>query len=518
MSDMSDSRKQHRALYKRTSISRDPEEARRRRVAINESLRKKHREQLITAKRFRHLTRREEQESAGESDAEDDAANIHDADIDPYYRLSAAQVEELARDLRSGEKTVRLEALEYLGKFLLEPAQALIDYITQGDCIATLTRMLSSHDPDEIIQSAKVISNIAAGPYSLWIKSVSTVPYLIGLLNSDNVTLRDIAAGAIGNMAAEDLGDMTTEDDEVRATIRKNGAVLPLIRMLDTKDSRMVQSACFALANLARASENELREFLDAGIYDKLVQHLTNHTADTTTEVCWVMSYLSANSKTFRKELLQDKSLTPLVKSLKQLSVDGAIVLPVLRTLGNIAGDSDDAIDKLLNQPGFLATVVKLTQGEHRAVKKEALWVLSNITASERYQVIEQVENAGAAPLLINLVTHGGFDIRKGAAYCLMNMALHGEKFLFSMPHEQVLPGFLALVRSQDAELIRLGLTYVDLLLNRVPQGKAIMGNTPDSTEALAAVAPAPDPELYALANKLVDQYYEGAPEEEMAE
>lgn len=37
-----------------------------------------------------------------------------------------------------------------------------------------------------------VTIDIAAGPYDLWIKSVSTVPYLISLLDSDNMvhTLR----------------------------------------------------------------------------------------------------------------------------------------------------------------------------------------------------------------------------------------------------------------------------------------------------------------------------------------
>lgn len=58
----------HRALYKRTSISRTPDELKQRRVAIDESLRKKHREQLITAKRYRNLTRQEEFESAGEDE------------------------------------------------------------------------------------------------------------------------------------------------------------------------------------------------------------------------------------------------------------------------------------------------------------------------------------------------------------------------------------------------------------------------------------------------------------------
>lgn len=36
-------------------------------------------------------------------------------------------------------------------------------------------------------------------------------------------------------MAAEELGDMTTEDDEVRDTIRRNGTIPPLVRLLDSK-------------------------------------------------------------------------------------------------------------------------------------------------------------------------------------------------------------------------------------------------------------------------------------------
>lgn len=74
----------HRSLYKRTSISRTPDELIKRRVAINESLRKKHREQLITAKRFRNLNRHEEYESAGE---EEPASEKKDEDDGKFYFL-----------------------------------------------------------------------------------------------------------------------------------------------------------------------------------------------------------------------------------------------------------------------------------------------------------------------------------------------------------------------------------------------------------------------------------------------
>ena len=60
-------------------------------------------------------------------------------DIDPYYRLTEEQIKALADDLKSNEQSSRMEAARYLSKFLVEPCQALIDYITHGDCIETLT-------------------------------------------------------------------------------------------------------------------------------------------------------------------------------------------------------------------------------------------------------------------------------------------------------------------------------------------------------------------------------------------
>ncbi|KAI9358200.1 armadillo-type protein [Pilaira anomala] len=500
---------EHRALYKRTSISRTPDELKQRRVAIDESLRKKHREQLITAKRYRNLTRQEEIESAGEEDPSAEK-NDDDEEVSPYYRLSPAQVEAIAKDLTSDNKETRIEAAQHIAKFVLEPAKALTKYITEGDCIKTLTQMISGSNLDEQTEAAQTISNIAAGPYDLWIKSVSTVPYLISLLDSDNMNLREIAAGALGNMAAEDLGDMNDEDDKVRATIRDNGAIKPLVRMLDSQDTRLVQSACFALANLARGQEGQLQEFFTAGLSDKLLKHLEN--GDTAPEVCWVISYLTAGSEKFRNEFMEKGFGPPLVKDLAKLADQGPVVLPVLRTLGNLVG-TEDFLKTLAEQDQFLPTVVSLTKSDQRVVKKEALWVLSNITSSQDPEIIKQIEELDVLKNLSELVGRGAFDIRKGAAYCIINIASHGPEHLDKLAHKQLLPAFLDLVKSQDADMMRLGLGYIELLLTQATKGKEVIDSVPDCMEALAAVAPKPDPELFAFANKLVDQYFGESPD-----
>ncbi|CAO3639496.1 unnamed protein product [Mucor hiemalis] len=499
----------HRSLYKRTSISRTPDELHKRRVAIDESLRKKHREQLITAKRFRNLTRNEEYESAGEE--QPDSEKNEDDEISPYYRLSTEQVEALAKDLSGEDKDARIEAAQHIGKFVLEPAKALIKYITEGDCIETLTQMITGPNPEEKIEAAQTISNIAAGSYDLWSKSISTVPYIISLLDSDNMSLREIAAGALGNMAAEDLGDMNDEDDKVRATIRDNGAIKPLVRMLDSKDVRLVQSACFALANLARGQEGQLSEFLTAGLSDKLMSHLENN--DTITEVCWVVSYLTAGSEKFRKDIMEKGYGDPLVKDLAKLADQGPVVLPVLRTLGNLVGE-EDYLKTLAEKEQFLPSVVSLIKSDKsRVVKKEALWVLSNITSSQNPEIIRKIEELDTIKYLSELVARGAFDIRKGAAYCIMNIASHGAEHLDKLAHKELLPAFLDLLKSQDADMMRLALGYIELLLTQSAKGKEIIDNVPECMEALAAVAPAPDPELFSFANRLVDQYFGESPD-----
>ena len=51
-----------------------------------------------------------------------------------------------------------------------------------------------------------------------------------------------------------------------------------------------------------------------------------------------------------------------------------------------------------------------------RVVKKEALWVLSNITSTQDTEIISKVVELGAIKHLSELVSQGAFDIRKGVS------------------------------------------------------------------------------------------------------
>lgn len=50
-----------------------------------------------------------------------------------------------------------------------------------------------------------------------------------------------------------------------------------------------------------------------------------------------------------------------------------------------------------------------------------------------------------------------------------MNIANHGPEHLGHLHHSQLLPAFLDLIKSHDADMIRLGLGYIELLLTQLP-------------------------------------------------
>lgn len=66
-------------------------------------------------------------------------------------------------------------------------------------------------------------------------------------------------------------------------------------------------------------------------------------------------------------------------------------------------------------------------------VKKEALWVLSNITTTQDTDIINKVEELGAIKHLSELVGRGAFDIRKGVSTCMYLKGYHTHLNLFRL-------------------------------------------------------------------------------------
>ncbi|KAF9928068.1 hypothetical protein FBU30_002668 [Linnemannia zychae] len=474
-----------RSQYKSNAMPKTVKEAVSKRVEEDAQLRKQRREELVSAKRFK---RSKNQTTTGDEEAE----------------LGKDQLDKVQALLKSEKKADKIEALKIVSDYLTtySDSRALQTLASSNDFVTILESFLTGADAEEQLLAASVVTNMAAGGSpDLYDVALNTAPHLIQFLDSQNLALVDQSAWALGNIAAD--------GPKYRDRIKDNGVLPPLIKLLESKDLNLVQTACFALSNLARGEGAQQEALLKAGLLKPLLHHLRVDTEPAViSEAAWVVVYLTSGPDNVSVELLEHRLIPLLVTPLKDFLDQKALAIPLIRALGNIASGPDNNTSALINEPGFLSAMLQFIQSDCRPVKKESLWLMSNITADHTSSDLIKVINAGFIPVLSQITTHQNFDIRKEAAYSLINLASHGSDYAKALPHRELLPGFLDFMRTKDHELISLGLRYVQLLLNSGIQDAPSLMSEMNGVDALEAVILSDDRDQHRLASLLMDTYF----------
>ncbi|XP_009122933.2 importin subunit alpha-9-like [Brassica rapa] len=258
------------------------------------------------------------------------------------------------------------------------------------------------------------------------------------------------------------------------------------------------------------------------GIVDVILRHLKKSDEEIAMEIAWIIVYLSALSDIATSMLLKGGILQLLVERLAS-SDSLQLLIPVLRSLGNLVSVDPKAMLTILiggknTEESVIGVLAKCLRSDHRVLKKEAAWVLSNIAAGsiEHKRMIHSTE---AMPLLIGLLSTSPFDIRKEVAYVLGNLCVESaegdtkpriiQEHLVSIVSGGCLPGFINLVRSPDIEAARLGLQFIELVLRGMPNGEGSMiVEGEDGIDAMERFQFHENEELRVMANSLVDKYF----------
>jgi hypothetical protein len=84
-----------------------------------------------------------------------------------------------------------------------------------------------------------------------------------------------------------------------------------------------------------------------------------------------------------------------------------AVLVPALRTVGNIVTGNDMQTQVVINCGALHCLLTLLTANHKKSIKKEACWTISNITAGTKEQ-IQAVIDASIVPPLVHLLQVGG--------------------------------------------------------------------------------------------------------------
>ncbi|URE43357.1 hypothetical protein MUK42_14768 [Musa troglodytarum] len=493
---------------------------RRRQLAV--AVGKERREALIRTKRLCREAHFDDNEASleGDMNIEEERAvlNAQASQIIEDLKSATTYQYELSMTKGKGAAQKKVEALRALRRLLSKSEFPPVKAALQAGAVPLLVQYLSFGSPDEqLLEAAWCLTNIAAGEPEETKSLVPALPLLVAHLGEkSSVPVAEQCAWALGNVAGE--------GDELRNILLAQGALLPLARLMMSNKGSTARTASWALSNLIKGPQpNAATELIRIkGVLDAIIQHLRNLDDELVTEVAWVVVYLSALSEAAVGLLVKSDVVHLLVGKLAA-SERLHLLIPVLRSLGNLVAADSYMTDKVLvvghnTTDQILLGLIKCLKSEHRVLKKEAAWVLSNIAAGSVGHK-ELIFSSEATPLMIHLLSSAPFDIRKEVAYTLGNLCVAPAKnaeqpsvivhHLVALVNRECISGFIHLVRSADIQSAKLGLQFLELVMRGMPnrEGPKLVERE-DGIDAMERFQFHENEEMRTMANGLVDKYF----------
>jgi importin subunit alpha-2 len=109
---------------------------------------------------------------------------------------------------------------------------------------------------------------------------------------------------------------------------------------------------------------------------------------------------------------------------------EAAVIIPTLRTIGNIVTGSDVQTDSVL-AAGACPLLVRLLVHANMKIVKFAAWTVSNIAAGNAIQIQALFTNNVVRPL-VDVLGKGDFECQKEAARAITNIITLSNTFQFN--------------------------------------------------------------------------------------
>ncbi|XP_002985897.2 importin subunit alpha-9 [Selaginella moellendorffii] len=492
---------------------------RRRKLAV--ALSKERRDAAVRAKRMRRS-----------QDVEDGMEMYCEGDEDSRIALendvksAVAELVSASQDISKGASNRKLEALKKVRRFLSCSSLPPVSVAVEAGLIPVLVECLKFGSSEEqLLEASWCLTNIAVEDVQQQEDLLMPVPLLIAHLGENSSLL-------VAEQCAWALGNFAGDSEEIRKILLAQGSLRPLARLALSQKTSVARTACWALSNLIKGpSTKGASDLLSIdGILPGLVQHLHSKDEDLVAETAWVLVYISALADT--KQLINATLLRPLVEWLAT-SNQLTVLTPVLRVIGNIVcGDnkmSDGVIAAGSTVPGgVVGALVRCLQTNHRALQKEAAWVISNLAAGSM-QHKEHVFPVACGPL-VNLLATASFDVKKEAVYALGNLCVMPKEataaqtasqpihaHLSALAQSGCVAEFVNLVKSPDPEGSKLGLQFLELVMRCLQNGTKLVEGC-DGMLAIEMLHFHENDELRNMANHLLDTYFGSELEEEEEE
>lgn len=254
------------------------------------------------------------------------------------------------------------------------------------------------------------ICNMASGPSYIVTALVNEKADEIckEFLQSNDSDLFEYALWCLSNIA----GDNST----YRKKIHSMGIIEMILERADSLDL-MMPTVLWTIRNICEGGTILKESTLVTLI--RLLRRLTRFkkSDENIIEILWILSYITDGDTNQVKKLIESKILDFILQS--SSSQNTKISIPALRALGNIAAGPIDQCEILLSKSILEFVYSQYEKSTSFRAKYYALWVISNITAGTRSQILIITKH----PILIQIVTaiNSSDSTCRKEAICILN-------------------------------------------------------------------------------------------------
>ena len=427
--------------------------------------------------------------------------------VAPAAQAARPDVADLPRhvaNINSGDAKAQFEGTHAVRRMLSKEKDPPVVQVLQSGVLPRLVEFLKSPDAKMQFEAAWAITNIASTEHTRVVVDAGCMPLMVQLLRSPSADVREQCIWCLGNIS----GDGPELRDMVLAI---PGAVTNLLLNIQrAANDSLLKNATWTLSNYCRGKPQPPLEAVRP-LIPAFAHLLTSPDVEVLTDACWGLSYLTDGDNPRIQAVVDAGVASRLVQLLAHDSP--TVVVPALRTVGNIVTGSDEQTQAILDADG-LPALARLVMSRRRNIAREACWASSNVSAGTPPQIARLVDTPGMVDGLLHQLSKGDFGVRKEACWALSNALTTGE---VATVHRLVAKGSIEpLVQAlsvDDARIVQVALEAVTAVLEAggPPAGGteySILVEEAGGVDALETLQEHSNNDIYEKAVSIIETYF----------